>query len=130
MGHIWASEPPRGFVGARQDSFAGDRRAFCHTRIYAIAYLSQPFYLRRATVQGLRGCVYTYWMTPIVLRVKELRTAQGLTQKQLAERAKIRQATVSKLESGRIKSIDLEVLEKLAKALGCDPGYLIVKKGK
>ena len=69
-------------------------------------------------------------MTPIVLRVKELRTAQGLTQKQLAERAKIRQATVSKLESGRAKSIDLEVLEKLASALGCDPGYLIVKKGK
>ena len=65
-----------------------------------------------------------------MLRVKELRTAQGLTQKQLAERAKIRQATVSKLESGRAKSIDLEVLEKLASALGCDPGYLIVKKGK
>ena len=78
----------------------------------------------------MRGCVYNYWMTPIVLRVKELRTAQGLTQKQLAERAKIRQATVSKMESGRVKSIDLEVLEKLAKALGCDPGYLIVKKGK
>ena len=68
-------------------------------------------------------------MTPIVVRVKELRTAQGLTQKELAERAKIRQATVSKLESGRAKAIDLEVLEKLARALGCDPGYLIVKKG-
>ncbi len=78
----------------------------------------------------MRGCVYDYRMTPIVLRVKELRTAQGLTQKQLAERAKIRQATVSKLESGRIKSVDLEVLEKLADVLGCDPGYLIVKKGK
>ena len=78
----------------------------------------------------MRSCVYNYWMTPIVLRVKALRTAQGLTQKQLAERAKIRQATVSKLESGRAKSIDLEVLEKLASALGCDPGYLIVKKGK
>ena len=103
---------------------------FSHTRIYAIAYLSQPFYLRRATVQGLRDCVYNYWMTPIVLRIKELRTVQGLTQKQLAERAKIRQATVSKLESGRVKLIDLEVLEKLAKALDCDPGYLIVKKGK
>ncbi len=76
----------------------------------------------------MRGCVYDHRMTPIVLRVKELRTAQGLTQKQLAERAKIRQATVSKLESGRLKSVDLEVLEKLAKALGCDPGYLIVKK--
>ena len=69
-------------------------------------------------------------MTPIVLRVRELRTAQGLTQKQLAARAKIRQATVSKLESGRAESIDREVLEKLASALGVDPGDLIVKKGK
>ena len=69
-------------------------------------------------------------MTPIVLRVKELRTAQGLTQQQLAKRAGIRQAKVSKMESGRAKAVDIEGLEKQAKALGCDPGYLIVKRGR
>lgn len=69
-------------------------------------------------------------MTPIVLRIKQLRKAQDLTQGELAERAGIRRATVNRLENARVKSIDLEVLEKLAKALGCDPGYLIVKKGK
>ena len=78
----------------------------------------------------MRSCVYNYWMTPIVLRVKELRTAQGLTQKQLAEQAKIRQATVRKAGAGGAKSIDPEVLAKRASALGCDPGYLIVKKWK
>ncbi len=69
-------------------------------------------------------------MTPIVLRIKQLREVQGLTQGELAAKAGIRRATVNRLENARVKSIDLEVLEKLAKALGCDPGYLIVKKGK
>ena len=48
----------------------------------------------------------------------------------LARRAGIRRATVNRIENARVKAIDLEVLEKLAKALGCDPGYLIVKKRK
>ncbi len=29
-----------------------------------------------------------------------------------------------------MKSIDLEVLENLADVLGCDPGYLIMRKSK
>lgn len=34
------------------------------------------------------------------------------------------------LLGGPVKPINLEVLEKLARGLGCDPGYLIVKSGK
>ncbi len=68
-------------------------------------------------------------MSPIGLRVRELREAQGLSQSELARRTGIAQSTLSKLEAGSTTGIDFITLEKLAKGLGCDPGYLIVKKG-
>ncbi len=69
-------------------------------------------------------------MTPLSLRIREVRQVKGWTQAELARRAGIRRATVNRIENARVKAIDLEVLEKRAKALGCDPGYLIVKKRK
>lgn len=69
-------------------------------------------------------------MTPIQLRVRELREARGWSQAELARRADVRPATLSNIETGQTKGIDFETLEKLAAALRCDPGYLIVKKGK
>ena len=69
-------------------------------------------------------------MTPLSLRIKEIRQVKGWTQTELARRAGIRRATVNRIENARVKAIDLEVLEKLAKALDVDPGYLIVKKRK
>ena len=68
-------------------------------------------------------------MTPITLRVKELREAKGWSQAELADKAGIRRATVSAIESNQTTGVDFETLERMAKALGCDPGYLIVKKG-
>ena len=47
---------------------------------------------------------------------------------ELAAPAGVRQATVSHLESGKAKAIGLGTLEKLAKALGCSAGHLIVEK--
>ncbi|MGI8548299.1 MAG: helix-turn-helix domain-containing protein, partial [Gemmatimonadaceae bacterium] len=38
-------------------------------------------------------------MTPIRLRIEELRNAQGWSQRDLAEAAGVRQATISKAES-------------------------------
>ena len=68
-------------------------------------------------------------MSPIGLRIKELRTAKGWSQAELARQAGIRRATVNRLENvAEIKSLDMSVLEKLATALQVDPGYLIVKK--
>ena len=69
-------------------------------------------------------------MTPIMLRVKELREAKGWSQAELADKAGIRRATVSAIESNQKTGVDFETLERMAKALGCDPGYLIVKKRK
>ena len=69
-------------------------------------------------------------MTPLSLRIREVRQVKGWTQAELARRAGIRRATVNRIENARVKAIDLDVLEKLAKALDVDPGYLIVKKRK
>lgn len=69
-------------------------------------------------------------MSPIVLRIEELRSAKGWSQRELARRAGVRQATMSHLESGKAKELDLSVLERIAHALGCDPAYLIVKRGR
>ncbi len=71
---------------------------------------------------------YSYVMNPLSLRIKEIRKAKDWTQAELAEKAGVRRATVNRIENAKVTSIDLEVLEKLAKALDVDPGYLIVKK--
>ena len=72
----------------------------------------------------------SFGMSPLGLRIKELRSARGWSQRELSRRAGVRQATVSHLESGDVKTVDLSVLERLAKALQVDAGYLIVKKRK
>lgn len=64
-------------------------------------------------------------MSPIRLRVQELRTARGWSQAELARRAGLRRATISDMEAGRTAGIDFASLEALAKALGADPGYLL-----
>ena len=69
-------------------------------------------------------------MTPVHLRVRELREAKGLSQAELAKSAKVRQATLSAIENGQTKRVDFDVLERLANALGVDPGFLVVKKRK
>lgn len=63
-------------------------------------------------------------MTPVVFRLLELRTAAGLTQAGLAAKAGVRQATVSELESSKGRRL-LVVMDKLARALGVEPGELL-----
>lgn len=64
-------------------------------------------------------------MTPVTLRVRELREARGLTQGALAEKAGLRRATVNRIEMGRVKGVDLRTLELLADALGVDAAMLV-----
>lgn len=63
-------------------------------------------------------------MTPLQLRVRELREALGLTQGALAQQAGVRRATVSDLETGKSKGIDFATAEQLAKVLGVKPHEL------
>ena len=69
-------------------------------------------------------------MTPISLRIRELRQAKSWSQIELARCAGVTQATVSRIEGGKVASLDLEVFEKLAKALGVHPAVLIDQKEK
>ncbi|HEY2378920.1 MAG TPA: helix-turn-helix transcriptional regulator [Gemmatimonadaceae bacterium] len=67
-------------------------------------------------------------MTPLRVEIRTLREGRGWSQGELATRARVTRATVNRLENGRPRSIDLEVLEKLAAALGVSPpGLLIVR---
>ncbi len=53
------------------------------------------------------------------LTAKALRVKAGLTQPQLAERAGVGAATISRLEAGKTKNIQPETVRKIGKALGC-----------
>ena len=64
---------------------------------------------------------------PIYLRIRELRHALGLTQAELARRAGVRRATVSRLENARVSALDLDVLERVADVLGIEPGFLLTR---
>jgi transcriptional regulator with XRE-family HTH domain len=67
-------------------------------------------------------------MTPVRLRVRELREAQKISQVELAERAGIRRATLSAIETGQTTGIDFDTLERLARVLGVDAAFLIVQE--
>ena len=69
-------------------------------------------------------------MTPAVLNLTELRERAGLTQLELAEKAKTTQATISNLETGKSRRIELDLLDRLAKALRCEPSDLIGRAAK
>lgn len=48
-----------------------------------------------------------------------------MSQRELAERAKVSRATINRLEMGRRRMVDLDILDRIAKALGVAPGLLI-----
>ncbi len=67
-------------------------------------------------------------MTPVTFRIQELRQAKGWSQAELARRSGVPQPTISRMEQGTTSAVSLDNLERLGDALGCDPGYLIVKR--
>ena len=69
-------------------------------------------------------------MTPVQIRLLEQRQAAGLSQEQLAEMVGMAQADISRIETGKTSAISLDVLDRLCKALKCQPGDILVRKGK
>lgn len=53
--------------------------------------------------------------------LRQIRLARGLTQKQLADKAGVEQATISNLENGNIKAPSWESIGRLAAALQVEP---------
>ena len=64
-------------------------------------------------------------MSPIRVTLRQAREAAGLSQLALGELAGVRQATISELESGKTRRVDLEVLDRLCRALNVTPGDLL-----
>jgi transcriptional regulator with XRE-family HTH domain len=67
---------------------------------------------------------------PIRLRILDARELKGLTQEQLAAKAGIRRATLSRLERGLTKGVDFATLERLADALEVSADRLVVHEPK
>ena len=71
-------------------------------------------------------------MSPVTLRLRELREARSWSQSELSRRSGVPQDVISRLEGGKRESVSFAHLEQLADALDVDAGYLILhtKKGK
>jgi transcriptional regulator with XRE-family HTH domain len=52
--------------------------------------------------------------------VSSLRLRMGITQSQLASKAKTQQSYISKIESGEMNNVGLDILARIASALQCD----------
>ncbi len=64
-------------------------------------------------------------MSPIELRLRELRERRGWSQAELGRRAGVSASTVNRAERGETRTLSLGNLEKLAQALGVQPGSLL-----
>lgn len=58
-------------------------------------------------------------------RIRDCRKASGKTQKELAVTLGIKEAAVSKWESGKVENIPRSTIDKMAKLFGVDPCYLM-----
>ena len=69
--------------------------------------------------------VYIQPMTPLELKLGALRMAKGLSQAELAARAGVSRATINRIENGRSRTVNLDMLAAIAKALDVAPAALI-----
>ncbi len=68
---------------------------------------------------------------PTAFRLRDILEKRGLSQSELARLSGVSFATINRMCTNATGSVSLETLDKLADALGVDPGDLIVKeKGK
>jgi putative transcriptional regulator len=67
-------------------------------------------------------------LSPIRVKLRELREERGLTQEELSDRAGVRQAAISAIETGARQRIDLDILDRLCSALDVEPGELLERE--
>ncbi len=63
----------------------------------------------------------------MIVRLKELRSRQEMSQNELARRLKMSLANVQKIEYNKAKSIPLDTLDRLCEILECEVGELLVR---
>lgn len=57
--------------------------------------------------------------------IKELRGRRGLTQAELASAAQVSRTVVSRLEQGKARAVQTDVLDRIFRAVGVDPALVI-----
>lgn len=58
-------------------------------------------------------------------RIKARRKDVGMTQEELGKKIGVTKATINKYETGVVINMKRPTIEKIAKALDVDPGYLV-----
>ena len=69
-------------------------------------------------------------MSPVEIRLMEARVAAGMTQAQLAKKTGIDQGDISRMENGKTGGIRFDILDRLCRALKCQPEDILVRKRK
>lgn len=64
-------------------------------------------------------------MSPVAIRLKQLREGRGWTQSELSARTGVTVAAISRIENNLTKSVEFDTLDKLAEALEVHPAALI-----
>ena len=64
-------------------------------------------------------------MSTLNERIKELRTTHDFTLFELAQKLGVRDATLQRYESGKIKNVPYDIIIKLAAIFDCSPSYLM-----
>ena len=64
-------------------------------------------------------------MRKISATIRTLRAARGLTQVELAKKARLTQSHVSMIEAGERTQLSIQTAQKLARALGVPVGRLL-----
>jgi len=73
-------------------------------------------------------CIFNYMnnLMPIRFKIHEMMAKRDIfTNKRLADMTGIAPWRVGEMVKGKVKRIDVETLEKLCRALGCQPGELL-----
>lgn len=60
------------------------------------------------------------------VRLKEIRMSRGLSQNKLAQMVSMTLQNIQKIEYGKTKGLQYDSLNKLCKALNCQPGDLLL----
>lgn len=68
-------------------------------------------------------------MDSLASRLRAERVAAGLTQKALADQAGVSKQAISSVEAGKTKGLKGDTLDRLTRALGVSPRWLLTGKG-
>ena len=63
----------------------------------------------------------------IGVRIKHRREQLGLTQQQIADAISVTKSTIQRHETGKIEKIKIPVIAAIARALSCNPSWIIGK---